>query len=145
MAIERTRAEIGRANRRRGAEIEREVAHLMGGKRNVMSGGSVLGGGDLVFPADSVFHDWLWEVKARKLVPEIIKLALEQARLESTGTLKKPAAVIRAENSKPVVVFYLEDFVPWIEALTEMGQGARIKTLVRDMRRIMDELIRATG
>lgn len=124
--------------------MEQEIAREMGGKRMVQSGGSVLRGGDLVFPAGHIFSDFTWEIKSRKKVPEIIKLALAQAELETVGSLKKPAAIIKADNEAPVVCIRLADFIEWTGALAEMGSGHAVKSLVRDMRRLLDEVERLT-
>lgn len=136
----RTASEIGKANRRKGRRVEQDLARRMGGKRMVMSGGSNLGGGDLIFPADNIFSDWLWEVKARKVIPEIIHKALKQAEVEASGSRKKPAAIIVGDNKDPVVCFYLEDFIQWTQALAEVGNGSHLKALARDARRIIEEI-----
>lgn len=138
----RSRSEIGKANRAKGARREREVAIAMGGKRTPMSGGSVLGGGDIVFPNTDPFADFVWEVKSRAKVPEIVGIALKQAQLEAGKSFKKPAGVIIADNSPAIVTFYLEDFVQWARALAEMGSGSRVKSLLRDARKILDEIER---
>lgn len=138
----RSPAEIGRANRRKGAERERQIGKALGGKRNVMSGGSVLGGGDLVFPNGHPLADFIWEIKSRKKAPEILTIALKQAQLEAGKSYKKPAGVFVADNSKPIVHFYLDDFVQWAEALAELGSGQKVKSLIRDARRLLDEIER---
>lgn len=125
-----------------GRRKEQEVAKLMGGRRNVMSGGSVMGGGDLVFASDDPFNDWSWEVKARKLLPEIVKLALRQAEAEG-GARKRPAAVICPDGvaiERAVVYFYLGDFVTWARALAEVGSGWKLKAIVRQMQAQLKEM-----
>src|SRR5687767_8528919 len=77
---------VGKSQRDKGARVEREIAKLFREhgedcKRMIQSGGSPLGGCDLVFPSTSIFHDFGIEVKARAKVPEIIKIALTQARV----------------------------------------------------------------
>lgn len=145
----RTASEIGRTNRAEGARAERACATLMGGKRNVMSGGSSLGGGDLVFPPNDPFADFSWEVKRRKLVPEIVRKALDQAQAEASGQKfggrKAPAAIIIPHGvpvERAVVCFRLADFVTWARALVEMGSQSQVKSLVRQMRHQLDELER---
>lgn len=138
------RVAAGRAAKRKGSDFEREIARRMGGKRMVMSGGSHLGGGDLVFPVDHWAADFSWELKARKKIPGIIAEALGQAALETlaVGARKHPAAIIKGDNQQPVVVFFLNDFVGWIEAVMEVGGAANLKSLVRNMRNLLDEMDR---
>lgn len=145
---ERTASEIGRQNRRMGADVERRVAALMGGKRSVMSGGSHLGGGDLTFMPDNIFADFSWEVKRRAKTPQIIREALAQAQVEiqATGARKMPAAIIvsagigPANVDKAVVAMQLGDFVNWTQALAEVGQSADLKARVRAIIRDLKEM-----
>lgn len=130
----------GRQSKRKGATVERDVAKMLGGKRMVMSGGSHLGGGDISLPSESIFHDFLWEVKARKKLPEIVKIALTQAEFECQGSNRRPAGVVKPDGGRPVVYLYLDDFVQWANALAEMGQGQRAKAQLRIVQRALDEL-----
>lgn len=135
----------GRSNRARGAAKEREIAQILGGKRNVMSGGSPLGGGDIAFDAKvpNIFADFIWEVKYRAKQPEWLRKSLLQAAAEGgIGHRKHPAAVLCAPQQRTIVAFYLQDFVDWSRALAEVGQGSHLRSVIRQIRRQLDELER---
>lgn len=122
----------------KGARLERETARIMGGKRMPLSGAQ--GGGDIRLPAESIYNDWLVEAKSRARLPAYFSAAMKQAELECKGTRKRPAIILREDRGKIMVAFLLEDFVQWSSALAEMGQGQKVKSLVRDARRVLDQI-----
>lgn len=123
----------------KGSRLEREVAARLGGKRMVLSG--AVGGGDVAVPAGSIWNDWVWECKNRNgALPEWVTKALLQAELECAGTRRRPAAVLRNPRSRPVVCFYFDDLVAWVEALAEVGNGQALKSAIRQVKRQLDEV-----
>jgi hypothetical protein len=112
----------------------------MGGKRSPLSG--AVGGGDIWFPADSLWNDWLVEAKSRARLPAYFTLAMKQAELECRGTSKRPAIILKEDRGNIMFCAYLNDFVQWAQALSEVGQGAQIKSTVRQIRHQLDDLER---
>lgn len=130
-------------SKRKGSAFERELALELGGKRTPLSGSA--GGGDITLPAESVWIAWAWEAKRRAELPRFLTGVLEQAASDiAIGDPRKPAAAFRADHGRTIVAFYLDDLRPWVEAIAELGAGARIRTIARDLDRIAAELRRAT-
>lgn len=132
----------GRSAKAKGTRYERELALELGGKRTPLSGAS--GGGDITLPADSLWRAFSWEAKRRAALPIFLTKPLEQAAADiAIGDPRKPAVAFRADHSRTIVAFYLDDLRPLVEALTEVGGGARIRVVARDLERLAEELRRA--
>ena len=133
----------GRASKIKGSAFERELAGELGGKRTPLSGGT--GGGDVTLPTESVWRAWSWEAKRRARLPVLITDALEQAASDiAVGDPRRPAVALREDRGRTIVVFYLDDLRPWVEALLEVGHRQRVRRLadqiegaVRELRRVV--------
>jgi hypothetical protein len=130
----------GAAAKAKGSKLERDAAKILGGKRMVLSG--AVGGGDIALPSDSIFNDWSWEAKSRARLPAYFTLAMKQAELECRGTSKRPAIILKEDRGNIMFCAYLNDFVQWAQALSEVGQGAQIKSTIRQIRHQLDDLER---
>jgi hypothetical protein len=118
------------------------VAGVLGGKRTPLSG--AVGGGDISLPDDSIFADWSWEAKRRQRLPSLLMDALAQASADiGIGDPRRPAVVMREDRGPAIFICRLDDFVAWALALAEMGNGARVRELIRQMRRDLDTLERS--
>ena len=122
----------------KGSKLEREAANVLGGKRMPLSG--AVGGGDVLLPSDNIFNDWMWEAKSRKKLPYYFTQAMLQCGLACQGSNKRPAILLREDRGKILFACYLEDFVSWAQALAEVGQGQNIRSMVRQARRILDDI-----
>ena len=126
----------------KGRGFERELALELGGKRTPLSGRR--GGGDITLPSDSVWQAWSWEAKRRAELPRFLTAVLDQAESDiAIGDPRRPAAAFRADHGRTIVAFYLSDLRPWVEALAELGGGAKVRSLARDLERLAGELKRA--
>ena len=122
----------------KGSRFEREVAGRLGGKRTPLSGGS--GGNDVTIPSGSIWADWGIECKARgKLSWTVIWQALGQAAMAKRQN-QKPAAVVKEDRGPAYFVCYLDDLVRWAEALSQVGEGHKIKGYVRNIERVLEEM-----
>lgn len=121
----------------KGRRGEHEVARLVGGKRQVLSG-AIDGTSDVVSP--EVLSSFAIEVKRRKVLPNLLTGALDQAAYSVRGSGKKPMVFYREDHGRWMVACYGEDFMEFVNALAEVGNGYKIKGLVRSVRRILDEI-----
>jgi len=129
-------------SRPKGSAYEREVALAIGGRRTPLSG--AVGGGDISLPEGSIFADWSWEAKRRSRLPALVMDALAQAESDiAIGDPRRPAVVMREDRGRSIFVCHLDDFVTWAEALAEIGNGAKVRELVRQMRRDLEQLERS--
>lgn len=127
----------------KGSRLERDAASVLGGKRSPLSGG--IGGGDLWFEPGSIFGDaFLFEAKARRVLPALLTAAMAQAQAACTGTNKKPAVIYREDRGEMMIAFRLPDIVQFCQALAEVGNGYKIKGHIRAVRRELDEIERLT-
>lgn len=133
----------GSASKQKGSRLEREAAAVLGGRRMVLSG--AVGGGDIAIPSDSIFADFSFEAKSRKKLPDYFTKAMRQCEYECRGTAKRPAIIVKEDHGRIMVNLYLDDFVQWGRALAELGNGAKAKALVRDAKRVLDELERSVS
>lgn len=102
-----------------------------------------VGGGDLKIPSGSIWGIWCFEAKARRRVA-LLYDALDQAQKDiGIGSLRKPAALIKADHQPVLFVAKLEDVIGFAEGLAEVGQGYKIKGLLRQARRILEEVEQA--
>ncbi len=93
--------------------IEREWAEALGGKRVPITG---RGRGDV---PDIEHPLWSIEIKAGRVLPTRLKVAMEQAEAAAVGTTKTP--IVGIEHSRPqdprgslrYVMMKREDFVAW--------------------------------
>jgi hypothetical protein len=123
----------------KGTRLEHHVASVTGGKRTPLSGSA--GGGDITHPTGTIWHDWSWECKQRKTLPALITGAMAQAQFDiPLGDRRKPAVVIREDRGRALFVAYLDDVVPWAEALAETGQGVKVRQLAKQLLGIAEEL-----
>lgn len=122
----------------KGSKLEREAASVLGGKRAPLSG--AVGGGDIWMPSDSIFADWSYEAKARAKLPAYFSQAMKQCEIECRGSNKRPAIILKEDRGRIMFACYLEDFVQWAQALAELGQGQYVRSLVREARRIFDQI-----
>lgn len=128
--------------KRKGSAFERELAAILGGKRTPLSG--AVGGGDITLPSDSIWRAWSWEAKRRARLPAFIVAALEQAEHDlAIADPRKPAAAFREDGGRIIVAFYLDDLLPWIEAIAEIGRGGHVRRLASDLEKLAQELRRA--
>ena len=130
----------GSSSKDKGSRLERDAARVLGGKRMVLSG--AVGGGDIALPSGSIFNDWSWEAKSRARLPAYFTLAMKQAEFECRGTPKKPAIILKEDRGTIMFCAYLDDFVQWSQALAEVGQGAQMKSVIRQIRHQLDDLER---
>lgn len=130
------------ASKAKGTRYERELALELGGKRTPLSGAG--GGGDITLPSDSIWRAFSWEAKRRAALPVFLTKPLEQAASDvAIGDPRKPAVAFRGDHGRTIVAFYLDDLKPLVEALTEVGGGARIRVVARDLERLAEELRKA--
>lgn len=125
------------AGKNKGRRGEHEVARLTGGKRQAGSG-RFEGTSDVVSPA--VLDSFAIEVKRRKVLPNILTEALAQAQYATRGSGKFPMVFYREDNGQWMVACYGEDFMTFVNALAEVGNGDRIKGIVRSIKRDLDTL-----
>lgn len=129
----------GRTNKARGSAFERECAAIFGLKRTPLSGAS--GGGDLTAPAGSLWGDFSWECKRMKKLPVKFANAIRQAELDvGIGGTRIPAVLTREDHGTVYMIVPAEKLRAWVEAVAEVGGGAHIKALLRDLDRIAREL-----
>lgn len=121
----------------KGSAGERELAKIFGGKRNPGSG--AWGGNDTV-DMDPPYDGLAWEVKRRAKLPAIATEPLAQAEYASRGSGRYPAAAYREDRGRWIVAMYAEDLRAWVDAVAEVGNGQRLKALVRQARKILDEV-----
>lgn len=125
--------------KRKGSAFEREVSRSLGGKRTPLSGAD--GGGDVSLPTGSIWADWSWELKRRAKLPVFVVEALRQAATDiRIGDRRKPAVVMREDHAPAIFVCYLDDLVPWVEAIAEVGRAGRVRDLGRQLEAIAHEL-----
>jgi hypothetical protein len=127
-------------SRPKGGRFEREFAHTIGGaKRTPLSGAS--GGGDISFEAGALWGDWSWELKRRQKLPVSITDAMYQAAGDiALGDRRRPAAAMREDGGKTIVLFYWHDLQPWVEAIAEVGRAGRVRDLGKQLEAIAHEL-----
>lgn len=123
--------------RNKGRKGEHEVARLIGGKRQVLSG-AIEGTNDVVSP--EILASFAIEVKRRKVLPNLLTSALAQAAYSVRGSNKKPMVFYREDNGRWMVSCYGDDFMEFVNALAEVGNGYKLKQIVRGIRRDLDEL-----
>lgn len=129
------------AEQNKGRAFEREMAKLLGGKRDPTSG--AISGHDIVLEPHGIFADWAWELKRRAALPNLVHNALLQSASHiSIGDRRRPAMAMRGDGGRAVVAFWAEDFVTWSEALSEMGQGAYVRQYARQLEKIASEMRR---
>lgn len=115
----------------KGSRFEREIAALFGGKRNVLSGAA--GGGDIT--AMSPPYDGLmFECKARAKLPAIATAPLAQAAAAARHLPQYPAVAYKEDGGRAVIAMYAEDFRGFVDAVAEIGNGNRVRTLMRQAR-----------
>lgn len=120
----------GKMSRDKGARVEREIISVL----------NLYFGCDLKRQLDQTREGGLdtteglpfsIEIKARASAPAVMKF-LEQAEAATrSGTI--PIAIVKANNKKPIVVLYLEDFMPlaepqidaWRELTNQEHRGSR--------------------
>jgi hypothetical protein len=130
----------GAAHSRKGSKLERDAAKVLGGKRMVLSG--AVGGGDIALPSGSMWADWSFEAKSRARLPAYFSLAMRQAEAECLGTRRRPAVILKEDRGRIMFACYLDDIVQWTQALSEVGQGAQMKSTIRQIRHQLDDLER---
>lgn len=129
----------GRSAKAKGSGFERELALALGGKRTPLSGGS--GGGDVTLPSDSVWRAWSWEAKRRAKLPVLITAAMQQAESDiAVGDPRRPAVAMREDNGRTIVAFYLEDLTAWVDALSELGNGPRVRRIAQQIEQAARDL-----
>jgi hypothetical protein len=121
----------------KGRTGEHEVAALVGGKRNVMSG--AIGGNDVV-DARAPYDGLAIEVKRRAKLPAIATAPLAQAAYAATGSGRLPAVFYREDHGRWIVAMYAEDFTTWVDAIHEVGQAGRVRAIGRELERLGHEL-----
>lgn len=125
----------------KGRVFEREMALMLGGKRDPMSGRE--SGHDIVVEPAGIFADWAWEMKRRAAIPNLVTMALAQSEAHiGIGDRRRPAMAMRGDGGRAVVAMYADDFVTWATALAEMGQGSHVRGYARELDRIAAELRR---
>lgn len=127
--------------RPKGSKFEREVARRLGpGARRTPLSGSA-GGNDITLDPDHVMADWGLELKRRKTLPVSVMSWLAQAEYAlPVGSGRRPAVVMRQDHARAIFCCYFEDLLTWAQALSEMGGGARVRALSRQLRSIATEL-----
>lgn len=111
---------------------------MFGGKRTPLSGG--IGGGDLSMPSGSIWADWSWEAKRRAKLPALMVRWLSQAETDiAIGDPRRPALVMREDNGKAIVAMYAADLIAWAEALAEIGNASKVRGLLRQAKRVIEE------
>jgi hypothetical protein len=129
------------AEQAKGREFEREMAKLLGGKRDPTSG--AISGHDLVLEPQGIFADFAWELKRRHAIPNLVSTALAQSQVGiRIGNSRRPAMAMRGDGGRAVVAMYATDFVTWATALSEMGQGSHVRAYARELERIAAEMRR---
>lgn len=124
-------------SRNKGRRGEYEVSRLIGGKRQPLSG-AIEGTNDVIPP--EILDSWAIEVKRRKVLPNLLTEALAQAAFATKGSMKKPMVFYREDNGRWMVAAYGEDFMQFISALAEVGNGHAAKAQVRSIRKALQDL-----
>lgn len=125
-------------SKRKGTEGEREVAALLGAKRTPLSGAG--GGNDLTL-VPPPWDVWGIEVKRRREPVMFLMHALDQAEAAlGIGSQRRPAVLHRGDRSPWLFTARLEDVRTWVEALAEMGNGAKVRSHVRELERCLRAL-----
>lgn len=124
-------------SRNKGRRGEYEVARLIGGKRQALSG-AIEGTNDVVPP--EILASWAIEVKRRKVLPNLLTEALAQAAAATKGSMKKPMVFYREDNGRWMVAAYGDDFMQFVSALAEVGNGYAIKAQVRSIKRALSDI-----
>lgn len=126
--------------KQKGSRLERDFANSAGGRRNPGSG--AFGGGDVRFGDDDpIWSGVSWEAKARKVLPFLVTSALLQARTDiPLGDTRIPGAVLREDGGEIIVAFYWKDLRHFVGAIAEVGNQARLKSLIRQIERDLAEL-----
>lgn len=127
-------------SRAKGRKGEHEVAHLLGGKRAPLSG-IIPGTGDIIIDQDSLWKDWVIEVKRRAKIGAVsLEAALQQAKAARVvGDMRRPLVLAREDNGPWRIYVDAKDLIGWIEALTESGQESRLKALLRQIENMVRE------
>jgi hypothetical protein len=121
----------------KGTAGEREIAAIFGGHRMLLSGAA--GGGD-VTDCDPPYDGLMWEVKRRAKLPAIVTAPLAQAAFAARGLNYFPAVAYREDRGRWAVAMYAEDFRAFVDAAYEVGQGAKLRALSRQLHTIADEM-----
>jgi hypothetical protein len=125
-----------------GSGFERRFGKTAGGKRTPRSGAA--GGGDVSFPVGALWADWSWELKERASLPKSLTTWLGQAQSDiRIGDRRRPALALRETGGQTIVVFQWDDLRVWTEALVEIGNSAKLRTLVRQLQRQVQEIEKA--
>ena len=121
----------------KGSRCEREFALLFGAKRNPGSG--AWGGNDITqLPAP--YDGLAVEVKCRAKLPAIATAPLAQAAYAARGSGRLPAVGYREDHGRWIVAMYAEDFRSFTDAVYQVGQGAKVRSIAQDLRRLADAL-----
>lgn len=122
-----------------GKRFEQRFAQSAGGKRTPRSG--AVGGGDVSFAPGELWRDFSWELKHRASLPKLIVGAMDQAESDlAIGDRRRPAVALEEEGGRTLVCFRWMDLAPWVEALNEVGNASRLKSIVRQIDRDLTEL-----
>lgn len=101
----------GRSNRNRGAAFERKIAKMLTDELGfvVRRNASQARGGAIEGPDIQVGHFGI-ECKSRDAIA--VYPWLEKAEIDSVGSV--PVVVARADGKVPIVIMYLDDFLPML-------------------------------
>jgi hypothetical protein len=121
----------------KGRTGEHEVAAMVGGKRNVLSG--AVGGNDVI-DARAPYDGLAIEVKRRARLPAIATEPLAQAAYAARGGGRLPAVFYREDGGRWIVAMYAEDFTTWVDAIHEVGGRSRVRAIGRELETIGREL-----
>ena len=131
------RSEIGKANNRNGRAAQDLIFATLG--IQVKHRGRK--GNEETWSESPFVPGLRWEVKSGRM-PVFIRKAITQAEgLRGFGsTFRGAVAIVDDTMPEPYALVPLRQLVDTCRDLAELGQGARVKSLVRDAQRILDDI-----
>lgn len=126
---------VNSRNRSRGLAKQRAVFDLLGMKVQYRGQRSQ----EEQWPESPKMPGVRWEVKSG-IMPAVVRRALDQLQAQRAfGSTFVPAVAIVPEGEqRAYAVVDLEKLVSYCEALAEVGSGSKIRSLIRDGRRVLD-------
>lgn len=131
------RAAVGRANRANGRAAQDRVFTILG--IEVKFRGQK--GNEETWKESPHLPGFRWEVKSGKM-PALIRKAIAQvdATRAFGSTFDTAVAIVDNETGRPYALVPLEPLVELCKALGEMGQGSKVRSLVRDAEKVLHEI-----
>lgn len=99
-------------------------------------------GNEETWPESPFMPGIRWEVKLTKRMPALLRNALAQVQVTRAvgSTFDAAVAIVDADTDRAYALVPLEPLVELCKALAEMGQGSKVRSLVRDAEKILHEI-----